>query len=176
MVSRHGCGLIIYTKLCTHTLPNGNEKQARRSLTDFGAMSVLTRRVGSCTLRRKIRGAAQWTYWHWGENLFPSPQQRCCRTCSEREHADEKKGVSYCHIATTHIAVGSCTYVADLPLIHVQTKCRSWHLLLPCVNSSDKCNPSTLCNSLAALSAVYKSNFQTAQFHSCYILLQWQRF
>jgi len=60
----------IYTKLCTHTLPNGNEKQARRSLTDFGAMSVLTRRVGSCTLRRKIRGAAQWTYWHRGENLW----------------------------------------------------------------------------------------------------------
>ena len=26
------------------------------------------RLVGSCTLRRKIRGAAQWTYWHRGEN------------------------------------------------------------------------------------------------------------
>ena len=30
-----------YTKLCTHTLPNGKEKQARRSSTDFGCMCAL---------------------------------------------------------------------------------------------------------------------------------------
>lgn len=131
MVSRHGCGLIIYTKLCTHPLPNGKEirvKAGTQVIDRFWGhvrayLKHAARRVGSCTLRRKIRSAAQWTYWHRGENLWRTRMT--------------KKGVSYCHIATTHIADGSCTYVADLPLIHVQTKCRSWHLLLPCVNSSD---------------------------------------
>ena len=134
-----------YTKLCRHTLPNGKEIRAKAGTQVIDRfrghvrayLKHAARRVGSCTLRRKIR-AAQWTYWHRGENLWRATARMLQDLFWERA-CGWKKGVSYCHIATTHThtADGSCTYVADLPFIHVQTKCRSWHLLLPCANSSD---------------------------------------
>ena len=111
-----------------------------------------------------------------GARTFGAPQQRCCRTCSERQHSDEKK-VYHIVILLQH----------TLPMVpaHMWLTCL-WSMFKPnvahgifCFHALIRliqCNPSTLCNSLSALSAVYKSNFQPAQFHSCYILLQCQRF
>ena len=66
-----------YTKLFTHTLPNGKKirvKAGTQIIDRFWGhvrayLKHAARLVGSCALKRKIR-AAQWTYWHKGENLW----------------------------------------------------------------------------------------------------------
>ena len=66
-----------YTKLCTHTLPNGKKirvKAGAHVIDRFWGhvrayLKHAARRVGSCTLRRKIH-AAHWTYRHKGQNLW----------------------------------------------------------------------------------------------------------
>ncbi len=153
MASRHGCGLTTrsFARTPCRMARRFASKRALTWLTDFGDMSVLT----WSTL------PVVWVPAHWGvrstrpigrigirARIFGAPQRRCCRTCPEREHAGEKGCIMLlqccCKVHIEHhTADGSCTYVADLPVIHVQTKRRSWRLLLQCVNSSDSMQPTT---------------------------------
>ena len=66
-----------YTKSYTHVLPNGKKirvKAGTQVIDRFWGhvrayLKHSPRQVGSCKLRRKIH-AAQWTYWHKGNNFW----------------------------------------------------------------------------------------------------------
>ena len=66
-----------YMKSFTHVLPNGKKirvKAGTQVIDQFWGhvrayLKHSPRQVGSCKLRRKIR-AAQWTYWHKGNNFW----------------------------------------------------------------------------------------------------------
>ena len=71
-----------YTKIVKHTLPSGKtiHVKAGTQIIDrvWGHVRAYLkhspRRVGSMAVKRKVR-AAQWTYWHKGENLWKATGQ-----------------------------------------------------------------------------------------------------
>ena len=71
-----------YTKIFKHTLPSGKtiRVKAGTQIIDrvWGHVRAYLkhppRRVGSMAVKRKVR-AAQWTYWHKGENLWRATGQ-----------------------------------------------------------------------------------------------------
>ena len=68
-----------YTKLRTHTLPEGKKLTVKAGTRFWGHVRAYLkhtpRKVGSSSLARKIR-AAQWTYWHSDCGHAERPTQR----------------------------------------------------------------------------------------------------